>query len=187
MSAKRPEMRDYGVTLEEYNLYYGSSELSSRIGRGVALAIVSVAFAVGILTNGLGFALSLAFFGLLAGGLAAFVVAPRIVRFKRSHLLRSEVASRIERYLEDEAAYEVAERERQRAEIQRREPERARQFGTRDRTEDAGPRLQPMRQQATHPTCPMPGCGKEMVLRKGRYGTAWECSGYPTCKGIRLA
>ena len=114
MSTKKPELRDYGITLEEYALYYGSSDLSSRVGRGVSLAVVSIAFAVGIFTQGIGFALSLAFFGFLASGLVALTVVPRIVRFKRSRLLRSAVASRIERYLEAETAYEEAERARQR-------------------------------------------------------------------------
>ena len=27
MSTKKPELRDYGITLEEYALYYGSSDL----------------------------------------------------------------------------------------------------------------------------------------------------------------
>ncbi len=193
MSTKRPELRDFGITLEEYNLYYGSSELARRVGRGVVLAAVSIAFAVGVLTQGMGFAFGLAFFGLLASGLVALFVAPRIVRFQRSRLLRSDVASRIERYLEAETAYEEAERARQGAEIRRLEPEgsrreaeRKRQFGTPDGTGDPGLRRQPTQQQTTHPTCPMPGCAKEMILRTGRYGKSWECSAYPTCRGTRL-
>ena len=29
-----------------------------------------------------------------------------------------------------------------------------------------------------------PKCGKELVLRKGKYGSFYACSGYPTCKYI---
>ena len=99
----------------------------------MSLAVVSIAFAVGIFTQGIGFALSLAFFGFLASGLVALTVVPRIVRFKRSRLLRSAVASRIERYLEAETAYEEAERARQVAEIRRREAEEARREAERAR------------------------------------------------------
>jgi len=31
-------------------------------------------------------------------------------------------------------------------------------------------------------TCPF--CGKEMLLRKGRFGPFVSCTGYPECKGI---
>ena len=33
------------------------------------------------------------------------------------------------------------------------------------------------------PVCPVVGCGKRMVLRKGRYGEFWGCTGYPKCRG----
>ena len=35
------------------------------------------------------------------------------------------------------------------------------------------------------PICPMPGCGKMMVLRKGKYGSFWGCPRYPKCRGTR--
>ena len=37
------------------------------------------------------------------------------------------------------------------------------------------------------PVCPMPGCGKVMALRKGRYGLFWGCPDYPKCRGTRDA
>ena len=33
--------------------------------------------------------------------------------------------------------------------------------------------------------CPIPGCGSEMKLRRGRYGRFWGCSKYPACRGTR--
>lgn len=33
--------------------------------------------------------------------------------------------------------------------------------------------------------CPMPGCGKTMVLWTGRYGEFWGCSRFPKCRGTR--
>jgi len=32
-------------------------------------------------------------------------------------------------------------------------------------------------------TCDL--CGNEMVLRTGKKGQFWGCSGYPTCRGIK--
>ena len=33
------------------------------------------------------------------------------------------------------------------------------------------------------PVCPIHGCGSDMVLRSGRYGSFWGCSRYPACQG----
>ena len=33
------------------------------------------------------------------------------------------------------------------------------------------------------PVCPVHGCGSDMVLRSGRYGSFWGCSRYPACQG----
>ena len=35
------------------------------------------------------------------------------------------------------------------------------------------------------PACPMDGCGSDMVVRNGRYGSFWGCSRYPACQGRR--
>ena len=37
----------------------------------------------------------------------------------------------------------------------------------------------------TEPQPPCENCGKEMVLKSGRYGPFYSCSGYPDCKNIR--
>jgi DNA topoisomerase-1 len=37
----------------------------------------------------------------------------------------------------------------------------------------------------TEPQPPCELCGKEMVLKSGRYGPFYSCSGYPDCKNIR--
>ncbi|MGH9421293.1 MAG: DNA topoisomerase family protein, partial [Thermoanaerobaculia bacterium] len=37
----------------------------------------------------------------------------------------------------------------------------------------------------TEPQPPCENCGKEMVLKSGRYGPFFSCSGYPDCKTIR--
>lgn len=33
------------------------------------------------------------------------------------------------------------------------------------------------------PVCPVVGCGKKMVLRKGKHGEFWGCTGFPKCRG----
>ena len=35
------------------------------------------------------------------------------------------------------------------------------------------------------PQAPCENCGKEMVLKSGRYGPFFSCAGYPECKTIR--
>ena len=35
------------------------------------------------------------------------------------------------------------------------------------------------------PGCPVPGCGKTMVSRMGKYGRFWGCPEYPKCRGTR--
>ena len=35
------------------------------------------------------------------------------------------------------------------------------------------------------PQPPCENCGKEMILKSGRYGPFYSCSGYPDCKTIR--
>ena len=45
-----------------------------------------------------------------------------------------------------------------------------------------------MKQAANLPSEPQPpceNCGKEMVLKSGRYGPFYSCAGYPDCKTIR--
>jgi len=37
----------------------------------------------------------------------------------------------------------------------------------------------------TEPQPPCENCGKEMVLKSGRYGPFFSCSGYPDCRNIR--
>ena len=33
------------------------------------------------------------------------------------------------------------------------------------------------------PVCPVDGCGSDMVVRNGRFGSFWGCSRYPACQG----
>ena len=35
------------------------------------------------------------------------------------------------------------------------------------------------------PVCPIDGCGSDMVVRNGRYGSFWGCPRYPACQGRR--
>ena len=39
---------------------------------------------------------------------------------------------------------------------------------------------------SSKPICPIPGCGREMNVRQGKYGSFWGCPAYPRCKGTRL-
>ena len=164
MSMKKPELRDFGVTPEEYVLYVGKGDPPPWPSK--LIAILSVAVSVGFvltLDTGLvvtketlflddGFsvgdilpgAINGFFVGSLILVLVLFVIGIpvnliywAIVRFKRSRLMASPVASRIKLYEEAEAAYQAmqaeveraqqeAERAQREAERRQREAERAR-------------------------------------------------------------
>src|ERR1039458_3609220 len=48
-----------------------------------------------------------------------------------------------------------------------------------DYTRDLSPELPT---DGEHPSVPCPECGKEMVIKRGRFGTFLACSAYPECK-----
>ena len=126
MSTKEPELRDFGITQEEYALYEGTQE---PLGLRYSLvAVLLIAVLVGLLV-GSRTTLGILIFGILPAIIVALLVESAIVRFKRSRLLKSPVASRIKLYEEARTAYEAtreeAERTQREAERARREVERA--------------------------------------------------------------
>ena len=129
---KEPELHDFGVTSEDYDLYYNKGDEHFPSGLSVffflvvvPLFVFSIAF---IITKNWYVALWWGILGgpflsVIAGGIVTGLVSPAIVRFKHSRLLKRPVASRIKLYEEALATYRAAKEE---AERQQREAERAR-------------------------------------------------------------
>jgi restriction system protein len=150
MSTKEPELQDFGITPEEYALLSGKG---GRDGPSCLVSLSALAFVLAVfmsvvfvITRDLGVTLAAGAIavtlGFLPTGFVTFGVAILIesvlVRFKKSRLLESPVASRIKLYEEAEAAHRQAqweamwaqreaERQQRAAAMARREAERARQ------------------------------------------------------------
>ena len=131
MSAKEPELQDFGITAEEYEFYNTKDTGPSSWDFFLAVVIVfSVNFAVSfVITRDLGIALAWGFLGsiipfpglaMVAGLAHLFNLA--VVRFKRFRLLAGPVGAQIKLYEAASAAYEEAERIRLEAESARWEP-----------------------------------------------------------------
>ena len=145
MNEKQPEPQDFGITSEEYNLYYGLEDLSGRlnliVGSAVFLGLfVYLYFFVDSLNLGasLGYAFFLVFLLFLPIiWLTKFV----ITRYHRYRLLKTNVASQIELYYEAWTAYETTREEAERAQREsEREAERVRLETERARREADRPR-----------------------------------------------
>ena len=132
MTAKEPELRDFGVTPEEYALYKGEGHLLSP-ERGdlvpfiITLVVALVVFAI---TRNSTTAFLWGAGSFFPGLLVTLLVEPVIVRLKRARLLRSPVAPMIKLYEEATTTYQVIQEE---AERQQREAEKARQEAERTR------------------------------------------------------
>lgn len=118
MSAKEPELQDFGITPKEYDLYVGGSK-AEYLGQILLILYVGIPAAAFFITLDVSAALGALFLLVLAFfpvGLVAFSINLAIVRFKRSQLVTSPVASRIKLYEESLAAYRETERVRLEAE-----------------------------------------------------------------------
>ena len=314
MITKEPELGDFGITPGEYDLYKYTGFDSELAWLSAFLVGFSVFFSVAfVITRDVYAGIVWGILSPLPSGIVAVSVRPAIVRFKRSRLLKSPVASHIKLYEEARAAYQEAERAQREAEEAqrqaegvRREAERARWEAERPQREAAKARRRKLRehwmslsgdeferelgtlyrqlgyrvestpssgdqgvdlilrkngkttvvqckshqspvgpaivrelfgslvavradnailactggftrgvkqfvrgkpidlisasdlatlggsvedqtQDITNspPVCPVPGCGNEMVPRKGRHGRLWGCPKYPKCRGTR--
>ena len=136
MNRRKPELREFGITPEEYAIYTGEGSVSDSSGVGWAFMIAlgySVGFLVAfVIFRDLGEALMLGLCGafLIPWLLIAFgvntVFESRIIRLKRGRLFKSPVASRIRLYDEAVHSYKKAESARQEAERAQLEAERIR-------------------------------------------------------------
>ncbi len=139
MNAKKPELQDFRITPEEYDLYVGKRGLyPSDRAFGYSLAVIFVvAFSslyVGTRDLGIAFWLGLSITAaslMLVVPIVGSLVKLAITHYQRDRLLGSPIVSRIELYEEALAAYqniiEDAKRARREAERQRWEAERARE------------------------------------------------------------
>ena len=126
MNAKKPELQDFGITTEEYDLYSRKgTDPSGRLFLIAFLAVFLVAFVaiflstqdfVGAFWIGVGTAVFPAI------GIAALIQAI-LKSKKRSHLMKSSVASQIKLYEEALVYYRSKQEEAKRAQ---READRAR-------------------------------------------------------------
>ena len=146
MNDREPQLEDYGVTSEDYDLHRGlDPDLSGRLclaaASGVAATIFTVVFVV---TRDLGAALVWVFFtlippiGFLTVGIVLLFATGVINGRRRDRLLASPVAAQIELYEKARAEYWETQDAAVRAQ---REAERARREAARRRWEEERERL----------------------------------------------
>jgi HJR/Mrr/RecB family endonuclease len=127
MITKEPELGDFGITPGEYDLYKYTGFDSELAWLSAFLVGFSVFFSVAfVITRDVYAGIVWGILSPLPSGIVAVSVRPAIVRFKRSRLLKSPVASHIKLYEEARAAYQEAERARWEAERPQREAAKAR-------------------------------------------------------------
>ena len=151
VETKKPELQDFGITPEQYNLYKGRETdgvwllafalvvgwlvyISLAIWLTVRYEVYGVPVILGAVILACIVPFMIAF---LVYGIAWLIQWPA-VQFKKHRMLKSPIVSRIKLYEEAETAYQVAQEEaerqrleteivRQEAERQQREARRARQ------------------------------------------------------------
>ena len=140
MLNRKPELQDYGIKQQQYDVYYDKSNhyLSERDLLFIAIAVfATVLLVVFIVYSDFGKAVLWAFLGLIPGFGVVSIVGQEFKEkfwvFKRSRLLKSHVASQIKLYEEDCWIYLNAQEEHQKAEEARQEAERAQQRAERAR------------------------------------------------------
>lgn len=141
MTTIKPELQNYGITSEQYDLYHGTRlKEPSLLASLVALTIIipSVLWVVFTITGDWAWAIGSALIlsisplpGCLVTYSVAWLVESAIVGFKRFRLLRSTIASRIKLYEEAVSVYRISQEQAERAqqEVERhwQETETARQ------------------------------------------------------------
>ena len=104
MSAKEPQLENFGITPRDYDLYIGRSTDGFTGWIFLTLWLIS-SVVVFVITRDGEIVMGAAFWGLFLWGVVAAGVSSAIVRFKRSRLVASPIASRIKLYEEALAAY----------------------------------------------------------------------------------